>query len=153
VPRITQFYSCVHTFGCKLSLVILFDSDFGITPVDDITIGIICAAFCFHIADISFIHAFIITTTTDVTKTVCFYKTGVETHFLANVFFQFYGTTPLTQTIYGEGTIVTCHGVHTKCIICTSKPSVMLQHSICFFFGDHLAGPNMQEIDLWKTRD
>ena len=40
--------------GCKLSLVRLCDSDFGITPVDDITIGIICAAFCFHTAHISF---------------------------------------------------------------------------------------------------
>jgi hypothetical protein len=40
--------------GCKLSLVRLCDSDFGITPVDDITIGITCAAFCFHTADISF---------------------------------------------------------------------------------------------------
>ena len=41
-------------FGCKLILVRLCDSDFGITPVDDITIGITCAALCFHIAHISF---------------------------------------------------------------------------------------------------
>jgi hypothetical protein len=40
--------------GYKLSLVRLCDSDFGIIPVDDITIGITCAAFCFHIAHISF---------------------------------------------------------------------------------------------------
>jgi hypothetical protein len=39
---------------CKLSLVKLCDSDFGITPIDDITAGITCAAFCFHIAHISF---------------------------------------------------------------------------------------------------
>jgi len=32
----------------------LCDSDFGITPVDDITIGITFAVFCFHIAHISF---------------------------------------------------------------------------------------------------
>ena len=31
----------------------LCDSDFGITPVDDITIGITCTVFCFHIAHIS----------------------------------------------------------------------------------------------------
>jgi len=43
VPRITDFCSCVYVFGCKLSLVRLCDSDFGITPVDDITIGITCA--------------------------------------------------------------------------------------------------------------
>ena len=38
----------------QLNLVRLCDSDFGITPVDDITIGITCAAFCFHIEHISF---------------------------------------------------------------------------------------------------
>ena len=54
VPRITDFYSCIYVLGCKLSFVKLCDSDFGITPVDDITIGITCAAFCFHIAHISF---------------------------------------------------------------------------------------------------
>jgi len=54
VPRITDFCSCVYVFGCRLSIVRLCDSDFGITPVDDITIGIICAAFCFHIAHIPF---------------------------------------------------------------------------------------------------
>ena len=45
---------CTYVFGCKLSLVRLCDSDCGITPVDDITVGISFAAFCFHIAHISF---------------------------------------------------------------------------------------------------
>ena len=54
LPRITDFCSCIYVFGCKLSLVRLCDSDSGITPVDDITIGITFAAFCFHIAHISF---------------------------------------------------------------------------------------------------
>ena len=54
MPRITDSCSCIYEFGCKLSLVRLCDSDFGITPVDDITIGITCAAFCFHTAHISF---------------------------------------------------------------------------------------------------
>ena len=45
---------CMCVFGCKLSLFRLCDSDFGITPVDDITIGISYSAFCFHIAHISF---------------------------------------------------------------------------------------------------
>jgi hypothetical protein len=53
VPRITEFCICIYLFGCKLSLVRLCDSDFGITAVDDITIGITCTAFCFHIAHIS----------------------------------------------------------------------------------------------------
>ena len=54
MPRITDFCSCMHVFGCKLSLVRLCDSDFGITPVDDIAIGITCSAFCCHIAHIAF---------------------------------------------------------------------------------------------------
>ena len=54
MPRITDFCSCIYVLGCKLSVVRLCDSDFGFTAVDDITIGITCAAFCFHIAHISF---------------------------------------------------------------------------------------------------
>jgi len=54
VPRIADFCICMYVFGCKLSLFRLCGSDFGITPVDDITIGITCVAFCFHIANISF---------------------------------------------------------------------------------------------------
>jgi len=51
--QISAFVSmCV--FGCKLSLVRLCDCDFGITLVDNITIWITCAAFCFHITRISF---------------------------------------------------------------------------------------------------
>jgi hypothetical protein len=46
VPSITDFCSCVYVFGCKLSLVRLCDSDFGIIPLYDITIGIKCADFC-----------------------------------------------------------------------------------------------------------
>ena len=40
MPRITDFFICMYVLGCKLSLVRLCDSDFGITPVDDITIGV-----------------------------------------------------------------------------------------------------------------
>ena len=47
-------YIYVYVLGCKLSLVRFCDSDFGITPIDDVTIGITCAAFCFLIAHISF---------------------------------------------------------------------------------------------------
>jgi len=54
VPRITDFCRCRYVLGCGLSLVRLCDSDFGITPVDDVTIWISCTAFCFHIAHISF---------------------------------------------------------------------------------------------------
>ena len=48
------FCICIYVMGCRLSSVRLYDSDFGITPVGDITIGIISDAFCFHIAHISF---------------------------------------------------------------------------------------------------
>jgi len=44
----------MYVFGCRLSLLRLCDSDFGITPVDDITIGITHTVFCFNIAHISF---------------------------------------------------------------------------------------------------
>ena len=54
MPRITDFCSGIYVLGCKLSLVRLCDSDFGITPVGDITIGITWLAFCFHVAHISF---------------------------------------------------------------------------------------------------
>ena len=43
MPRITDFCICIYVFGCRLSLVRLCDSDLGITPVDDITIGITCS--------------------------------------------------------------------------------------------------------------
>ena len=49
MPRVTDICSCIYVLGCRLSVVRLCDSDFGITPVDDITIGITCAAFCFHL--------------------------------------------------------------------------------------------------------
>jgi len=54
VPRITDFCGCIYVLGCRLSLVRLCDSDFGITPVDDVTIGITCAAVCWHITHVSF---------------------------------------------------------------------------------------------------
>jgi len=36
LPRITDFCIYIYVFGCRLSLVRLYDSNFGITPVDDI---------------------------------------------------------------------------------------------------------------------
>jgi hypothetical protein len=50
-----QIFTFVCTyFGCTLNLFRLCGSDFGITPVDDITNGITWAVFGFHIAHISF---------------------------------------------------------------------------------------------------
>ena len=60
VPRITDFCSCIYVLGCRLSVVRLCDSDCGITAVDGITVGITCAAFCFHIAHIAFASSWFI---------------------------------------------------------------------------------------------
>jgi len=57
VPRITDFGIFMYVFGCRSSLFRLCDSDFGITPVDGITIGTACAVFCFHMAHISFVSS------------------------------------------------------------------------------------------------
>jgi len=54
VSIITDFCICIYVLGCYLSLITICDSIFGITTVDDITIGITCAAFCFHTAHIAF---------------------------------------------------------------------------------------------------
>ena len=48
VSRITDFCICIYVFGCKLSLFRLCGSDFGITSVDDITIGITFAAYYYY---------------------------------------------------------------------------------------------------------
>jgi hypothetical protein len=54
VPRITTFCICIYVFGCRLSLFRLCDSDFGIIPVAEITIGTTFTASCFHTSRISF---------------------------------------------------------------------------------------------------
>jgi len=46
LPRITHFCICMDVLGCRLSVVRLYVSFFGITPLVDITIGINFAAFC-----------------------------------------------------------------------------------------------------------
>ena len=38
----------MYVFGCKLSLVRVCDSDCGITPVDNITIGITCDYYYYY---------------------------------------------------------------------------------------------------------
>ena len=49
-----QIFAVVYTYSGASCSVKLCDSDLEITPVDAITIGITCAAFCFHIEHISF---------------------------------------------------------------------------------------------------
>jgi len=87
VLRITYFCNCVYVFGCRLSLVRLCDSDFGITPVDDTTIGITCAAFCFHIAHISFASSwYMFCLLVIVLARLCVFGTAVS---IKRVFFVF----------------------------------------------------------------
>ena len=58
--KLQIFAFFLYVLGCKLSLFRLCGSNFGITPVDDITNGIAWAVFCFHIAHISFATIIII---------------------------------------------------------------------------------------------
>jgi len=87
VPRIADFCICVYALGCKLSVVRHCDSDFGITPVDDITVGITCAAFCFHIAHISFASSwYLFCLSVIVLATLCVFGTAM---FIKMVFYVF----------------------------------------------------------------
>jgi len=87
VTRIADFFICIYVFGCKLSLVRLCDSGFGITPVDDISIGITCAAFCFHIAHISFASSlYLFCLSVIVLARLCVFGTAVS---MKKVFFVF----------------------------------------------------------------
>jgi len=77
----------VYVFGCRLSIVRLCDSDFGITPVDVIIIGITCAAFCFHIAHISFASSwYLFCLSVIVLARLCVFATAMS---IKNVFFVF----------------------------------------------------------------
>jgi len=78
---------CIYVFRCRLSLVRLCDSDFGITPVDDITMRISCAAFCFHIAHISFASCwYLFCLSAIVLATLCVFGTAMS---IKKVFFVF----------------------------------------------------------------
>ena len=87
MPRITDFSSFMYIIGCKLSLVRLCNSDFGITPVDDITLGITCAAFCFHISHISFASSwYLFCLSVIVLARLCVFGTAMS---IKKVFFVF----------------------------------------------------------------
>jgi len=87
VPRIRDFCICIYVLESKLSLVRLCDSDSGITPVDDITSGITCAAFCFHIAHISFASSwYLFCLSVIVLARLCVFGTAMS---IKKVFFVF----------------------------------------------------------------
>ena len=71
---------------CRLSLVKLCGSDFGITPVD-ITIGITCAAFFFRMAHISFASSwYLFCLSVIVLARLCVFGTAMS---IKTVFFVF----------------------------------------------------------------
>ena len=87
VPRITDFFIFLYVLGCRLSLVRFCDSDFGITSVDDITIGITCVAFCCHIAHISFVSSwYLFCLSLIVLARLCVFGTAMS---IKRVFFLF----------------------------------------------------------------
>ena len=87
VPRITDFCICMYVFGCKLSLFRLCGSDFGITAVDDIAIGIIWAVYPFHTAHISFASSwYLFCLSVFVLARLCVFGTAMS---IKRVFFVF----------------------------------------------------------------
>ena len=123
VPRITDFCSCIYVFGCRLSLVRLYDSDFGITPVDDITIGITCAAFCFHIAHISFASSwYLFCLSVIVLARLCLFGTAMS---IKKVFFVFLFIKVMPGRLKG---------------IVLSVSMLRFQYSLKFSFPSALAG-------------
>ena len=77
----------MYVFGCKSSVFKLCDSDFGITPVDGIAIGITWDAFCFHIAYISFASSwYLFCLSVIVVARLCAFATALS---VKNVFFVF----------------------------------------------------------------
>jgi len=82
-----RIVAVVLQFGSKLSLLKLCDSDFVITPVDDITIEITCAVFCFHIAHISFASSwYLFCLSVIVLARLCVFGTAMS---IKKVFFVF----------------------------------------------------------------
>ena len=71
----------------QLSLLRLCDNDFGINPVDNITIGISCAAFCFHIAHISFASSwYLLCLSVIVLARLCVFGTAMSIKYVFFVF-------------------------------------------------------------------
>jgi len=123
VPRITDFCSCIYVFACKLSLVRLCDSDFGITPIDEITIGITSAAFCFQIAHISFTSSwYLFCLSVIVLARLCVFGTAMS---IKKVFFVFLFIKVMSGQLKG---------------IVLSVSMLRFQHSLKFSFSSTLAG-------------
>ena len=123
MPRIRDFCGFIYVFGCKLSLVRLCESDFGNTPVDDITIGITCAAFCFRIAHISFaISWYLFCLSVIVLVRLCPFGTAMS---VKKVFFVFLFVNVMSNRL--------------KCIV-LSVIMLRFQYSLKFSFSSTMVG-------------
>jgi len=123
VPGITDFCNCIMYWGAGLILVRLYDSDFRITPVDDITIEITCAAFCFHIAHILFASSwYLFCLSVIVLARLCVFGTAMS---IKKVFFVFLFIKVKSGRLKG---------------IALSVSMLRFQYSLKFSFSNTLAG-------------
>jgi len=77
----------MYVFGCRLSLFRLCGSEFGNTPVNDITNGIPWVVFCFQIAYISFASSwYLFCLSVIVLARLCVFGTAMS---IIKVFFVF----------------------------------------------------------------
>ena len=116
----------MYVLGCRLSLFRLCGSDFGITPVDDITSGITWAVFCFHTAHISFASSwYLFCLSVIVLARLCVFGTAVS---IKKVFFVF-----LSNVISGrlKGTVL-------------SLSMLRFQYSLKLSFSSTLAAVHLQ---------
>jgi len=118
-----QTFAVVYMYSGADCLVRLCDSDFGIAPVDDITIGITCAAFCFHIAHISFASSwYLFCLSVIVLARLCVFGTAMS---IKKVFFVFL----FIEVISGR-----------LKVIVLSVSMLRFQYSFKFSFSSTLAG-------------
>jgi len=159
VPRITYFCICIYVFGCKLNLFRLCCSDFGITPVDDITFGITWTAICFHKAHISFVSSlYFFCLSVIVLARLCVFGTAVS---IKNVFFVFL----FVKVLWTRIELNVYHHYHYSplsrnnfCVefseICrfVRKIAKSLIMSVCPFIRRNISAPTGQifmKVDIW----
>ena len=118
-----QILAAVYMYWSASCLVRLCDSDFGITPVDDITVGITCAAFCFHIAHISFVSSwYLFCLSVIVLARLCVFGTATS---IKTVFFVYLSIKGMSDPL--KGTVL-------------SVSMLRFQYSLKFSFSSTLAG-------------
>ena len=118
-----QISAFVYMYWGAGFLVTLCDNDSGITPVDYITIGITCAAFCFHIEHISFSSSWnLFSLSVMVLPRLCVFGTAMS---IKKVFFVFLFIKVMPGRLKG---------------IVLSVSMLRFQYSLKFSFPSALAG-------------